>query len=177
MIKEINKDYAKTILPSWVSAGPSSFDHSGHGKPSAYELRVTGLVRLAISLPRLWGGHANKQYDLMLENFMHLLNAVHHLSTRTVIPSLSVLGSGKATSQLYCGEYQCYLQGHVELYPTGKIQPMEHIMYHQGNKLDLVGPLYAHNTNLFECYNGILQNTSTNMCFGMFHLRTASLGD
>ncbi|KIJ50297.1 hypothetical protein M422DRAFT_27339 [Sphaerobolus stellatus SS14] len=165
MIKEINEDYARTVLPSWISAGPRSFDLSTHGKPSAYELRTTALVRLAISLPRLWGPRGGRHLK-MLENFMHLLNAITILGTRTVIPTSDNPGAPESTAQQFREEYKAYLSGRVELYPTGKIQPTEHILYHQGDKLDFIGPIHVANTNVFERYNGLLQKTKTNMRFG-----------
>ncbi|KAF8573907.1 hypothetical protein K439DRAFT_1373970 [Ramaria rubella] len=165
-ITEINSDYSKTVLPSWVPPGPKSFDASTHGQLSAYEWRTTVLVRLVITLPRLWSTRGER-HILMLDNFMHLTNAVTIASTRAIIayPSLEN-GAFKSTADLYHEEYQAYLQGRVELYPTGKIQPTEHIAFHLGEKIEQYGPIQGTSTNVFERFNGTLQHQPMNMCLG-----------
>jgi hypothetical protein len=75
MVAEINADMERTVLPSWISSSPSKFGSSDHGKLSAEEWRTTALVRLAITLPRIWG-YRGGRYALMLDNFMHLVAAM-----------------------------------------------------------------------------------------------------
>jgi hypothetical protein len=166
MVTALNTDIARTVLPSWVSSGPKSFDASEHGKLSASEWRTTILIRLIITLPPIWGPRPGRP-KLMLDNFMHLANAVVIASTRAVVvqPS-SENGAIQSTADLYHKEYSAYLLGRVQLYPTGKIQPTEHIAYHIGQKLGQYGPVHNTSTNAMERFNGMIQNQPTNMRSG-----------
>lgn len=103
----------------------------------------------------------------MLENFMHLANALIILSTREVIVSPNH-GQG-STADVFRKEYKAYLQQRVRLYPTGKIQPTEHILYHIADKLEEFGPLHYLSTNIFERLNGMLQDIPTSMRTGKTH--------
>lgn len=163
-IRQLNKDIGRTILPSWISSGPSEFDSSLHGKLTAAEWRTAVLVRLPVTLPRLWT--TGRKLD-MLDNFMHLASALVTLSTREVVidPSLNE----ESTANVFRREYKAYLQQRVRLYPTGKIQPAEHILYHIADKLEEFGPLHYLSTNIFERLNGMLQDIPTNMRTGQTH--------
>ena len=55
MVEEVNSDMAKSVLPSWIASGPSKFGSSDHGKLKAEEWCTTALIRLAITLPHVWG--------------------------------------------------------------------------------------------------------------------------
>lgn len=166
MVAELNSDICRTVLPSWMSPGPKSFDASEHGKLSADEWRTTALVRLSITLPRVWGPQGGRR-KLMIDNFMHLTNAMTIASTRAVVihPS-SKNGARNSTADLFREEYKAYLRGRVELYPTGKVQPTEHIVYHIGDKLGQFGPTHHTSTNAMERYNGMMQDQPTNMRSG-----------
>ncbi|KAF8579575.1 hypothetical protein K439DRAFT_1359345 [Ramaria rubella] len=165
IVAQLNIDIKKTVLPSCVSSGPKSFGATEHGKLSADEWRNTGLIRLIITLPRIWGSQQGHP-TLMLDNFMHLTNALVILSTRAVIISSPGSGSPQSTSDLF--QYLAYLQGRITLYPTAKIQPTEHIAYHLGKKMDQFGPVHNTSANAMERFNGMLQDQPMNMHFVKF---------
>ncbi|KIJ50153.1 hypothetical protein M422DRAFT_160047, partial [Sphaerobolus stellatus SS14] len=163
LIFEIDHDISRTILPSWASPGATKFYSSDHGKLSADEWRTLGLIRFIVTLPHIWGPGTPRR-QLMLDNFMHLTNAMVIASTREVW--LHSDGMTLSTPSLYRQEYAKYLQGRVELYLTAKIQPTEHIAYHIGDQMENLGPMPSRSTSALERFNGMLQNTPTNMRSG-----------
>lgn len=151
-------------LLSWVQTGPKSFNADKHGELSASEWRTSVMIRLSVILPRLWFPKG-RRHRLMLDNFMHLTNAVVIPSTRAVLCSNIANTSGAAvlsTAKQYRREYTHYLQGRVLLYPTRKIQPMEHFAYHLGAQMEDFCPLPLASTNALEPCNGMLQDFPTN---------------
>jgi hypothetical protein len=166
MIKEIDADMARTVLPSWVASSPTRFQASEHGKLKADEWRTTALIRLAVTLPRVWGPCGGR-YKLMLDNFMHLIGAVIIGSSLTIIHNPSEEnGATRSTATLYREEYQAYLEGIIKIFPTAKIQPHMHIGYHIGDLLERYGPVHSWRCFVFERFIGLIQNLPTNMRFG-----------
>jgi hypothetical protein len=168
IVRAIDADTARTVLPSWAPSGPQNFGTSDHGKLKADEWRITGLVRLVVTLPRVWGPRGGR-HKLMLDNFMHLASAIiigSSLSTINVPTAEN--GARKSTATLYCEAYQAYLQGVLDLYPTAKIKANMHIAYHIGMLLDNYGPVHSWRAWVFERFYGIIQDLPTNMRFGAF---------
>ncbi|KIJ43328.1 hypothetical protein M422DRAFT_47954 [Sphaerobolus stellatus SS14] len=161
-IFELNRDIARTRLPSWTAPGAKSFYASEHVTLSADEWCTVVLIRFVVTLPRIWDS-GSARHKLMLENFMHLANAMVIANTREVIIDM---GDGMSTAKMFREEYGMYLQGRVDLYPTAKIQPTEHLAYHMGDQMEGLGPMPSRSTNAFERFNGMLQDTPTNMRSG-----------
>jgi hypothetical protein len=167
MAEQIDFDIARTVLPTWLAATPLKFGSSDHGTLKAEEWRTVALVRLVVTLPRIWGPGTARQ-RLMLNNYMHLVAAVIVGNSRAIIPTPLVGATlKKSTVQLYREHFQAYLQGVVELFPTAKIKPNMHLCYHVESLLSVFGPVHPWRCNVCERYIGMLQDIPMNMRFGM----------
>jgi hypothetical protein len=160
IVCEINRDISRTVLPSWLASGPSRFNASEHGKLKADEWKTVILVRLVVTLARVWS-FRGPRHKILLDHFMHLVVALIIAGGNTV---------DKTKAKFYKKAYGAYLDGIVEHYPTAKVKPNTHLAYHVGDLLDGWGPTHAWRCYVFERYNGILQNFQTNMRFGMLIL-------
>jgi hypothetical protein len=170
IVEQIDADIARTVLPTWLAATPLKFGSSDHGTLKAEEWRTVALVRLVVTLPRVWGFGTARQ-SLMLDNYMHLVSAIIVGNSRVIIRTPSAQrGLTKSTAQLYQYHFQAYLQGVVELYPTAKIKPNMHLCYHVGDLLPFFGPVHPWRCNVCERYIGMLQDIPMNMRFGMLKL-------
>ena len=104
----------------------------------------------------------------MLDNFMHLVAAVIIGGTLSVMDNVSgENGVIRSTAAIYCDEYQAYLKGVIDLYPTAKIKPNMHISYHVGELLQKYSPVHSWRAFVFERFIGLIQNTATNMHVGV----------
>lgn len=97
----------------------------------------------------------------MLENFMHLIDAVN-LATAKTITAESIA--------LYETAMQTYLRGLLKLYPATTITPYQHMSLHFGTLLRRWGPCHAWRCFAFERYNGMLQQLNTSNKFGLCFL-------
>ena len=160
VLEEIWKDQERLILPSFVSPAPCHFG-SEKRKLTADQWRLVGMIHLVVSLVRLWGNEQGRKC-LMLNNFMHLITAIH---------IASLWSTSRCHAELFTRHYKFYLEGVVELYKEGKIQSVHHACLHFESMLLGFGPVHAWRAWAFECYNYLLQRTKTNMRFGKsFHV-------
>jgi len=102
----------------------------------------------------LWGWEIGRK----LVNFMHLITAIHIASLWSISPELI---------KEYEFHFHAYLEGLLCLYPEAKMQPAHHLSLHFSQLLHAFGPIHSWRAWVFECYNYLLQNTSTNNKFGM----------
>jgi hypothetical protein len=159
MLGEIWNDMERITLPSWVAPAPDKPGTAQHGKFSADQWRTFCTVNLVFSLIRLWG-HEDKesrQY-CMLVNFLDLVTAVELAHRRVMTPPRI------AQYEFYMHRYLTTL---LELYPGTALTPNQHLSLHLGAMLRNFGPVHAWRTFPFERYNYLLQQTETNMKFGI----------
>ncbi|KIJ24110.1 hypothetical protein M422DRAFT_56537 [Sphaerobolus stellatus SS14] len=179
LIIELDNDIRRIVIPSWVSAKPSQFYSSQHGRLKADEWRTTLLVRLVVTLPRVWGPHGGC-HKLLLNHFMHLVQALFIAGGLSVVIAPTTENGGQVpTSEFYKSEFQAYLQGIIELFPTAKVKPNTHLAFHVGDLLTRLGPVHPWRCYVFERFNGLLQNIPSNMRFGEFEktlMRTFCIG-
>jgi hypothetical protein len=122
-------------------------------------LRTFCTVNLVFSLIRLWGGEEpNSRKHRMLLNYLDLISAVKIAHKRVMSPSRI------ARYEFYMHRY---LKTLLELYPGTAITPNQHMCLHFGSMLNQFGPVHSWRTFPFERYNYLLQQTKTNMKFGM----------
>ena len=159
VLEEIWKDQERLTLPSFVSPAPARFG-SEQRKLTADQWRSVGMIHLVVSLVRLWGNEEGRK-RLMLNNYMHLITAVHIASLRS---------TSRPLAELFTRHYKLYLEGMVELYKEGKVQSVHHACLHFEGMLQGFGPVHAWRAWAFERYNYLLQQTKTNMRFGGFSL-------
>ena len=163
---EIDRDIQRTILPTWLAATPIKFGTSDHGTLKADEWRTVGLVRLCITLPRVWT-HVDERHNQMLDNFIHLITAITIGNARQIVLSSQDLPNVEyTTAELYQYHLSSYLRGVVDLFPTAVIKPNMHLCYHAGDIFPLFGPVHSWRTNVCERYIGLLQNIPMNMRLG-----------
>ncbi|KAJ3571368.1 hypothetical protein NP233_g3797 [Leucocoprinus birnbaumii] len=89
----------------------------------------------------------------MLQNFLHLVNAIK-------------IGSMRTTSLKHSQDYEFhmkkYLETLLELYPGATLSPYQHMALHVGQQLRRFGPTHAWRCFAFERYNHLFQNIDTN---------------
>ncbi len=157
MLPEVWRDMNKTVLPTWLSAGPREVGTASCGKLSADQWRTTCTVHLVITLGRLWGAktHDDRLYQ-MYANFMDLVSAVKLATMRSMTSSRSAQ---------YKEHIRCYLTGIKTLYKC-PFSPNQHIALHLDRLLRLFGPVHAWRSYPFERWNYILQSIPTNFHLG-----------
>ena len=155
ILKEISDDQARLKLPSYVTAGPRKLG-STEQHMTADKRRSVATIHLVITLIRLWGHEQGRKRD-MLENYMHLVMALQIASMRTI---------DDEDIKLYTYHYKAYLEGFVQLYKEVPVHPNNHMCLHLGMFLRLFGPVHSWWSWVFERYNYLLQNISTNSRFG-----------
>ncbi|KAI6099082.1 hypothetical protein F5141DRAFT_1066671 [Pisolithus sp. B1] len=141
IIPEIWKDQECLQLPSFLSPGLPKFG-SQRCTLSTDEWRSVGTIHLG----------------QMLDNFMHLISAIHLANLR------SISSQDIADYSFHMDSYLC---GFSELYKEAKIQPTHHLSLHFSTLLTLFGPVHSWRAWSFEHYNYILQNIETNRKFGV----------
>lgn len=144
-------------LPSWINPVPRGFGTSEHGKLSADQWHTTCTVLLPVALTVLWGNETGRQRD-MLNNFMDLATAV-------------VLAGMWRISSTHIALFEQYLRRYLnnlkDLYKEAKVIPNHHLALHLPIFMRLFGPVQSWRAFVFERFNYILQNTNTNLNFGM----------
>ena len=155
ILPEVWKDQERLQLPSFLSPGPPKFG-SQKRTLSADEWRSVGTVHLVITLIRLWGFDTGRKGQ-MLDNYMHLITAIHVANLRSISDQDIVD---------YTFHMDKYLRGFAGLYKEAKIQPTHHLSLHFDKFLTLFGPVHSWRAWSFERYNYTLQNIETNRKFG-----------
>lgn len=90
MLPEVWHDMNKTVLLTWLSAGPWEVGTAACGKLSADQWRTTCTVHLVIILGRLWGTKThNDCFYQMYSNFMDLVSPVKLATYRSMTSSRS----------------------------------------------------------------------------------------
>jgi len=88
-IKEIQRDIAQLIIPSWISKPPSNFGSPSCGNLKADTWQSICTICLPITLIRVWGapqlGALENHQQQLLDNFMNLVQVVV-LATSHAIP-------------------------------------------------------------------------------------------
>ncbi|KAI6121623.1 hypothetical protein F5141DRAFT_1061303 [Pisolithus sp. B1] len=131
ILPKIWKDQERLQLPSFLSPGPPKF------------------------------GSQKQTLSQMLDNFMHLITAIHLANLRSI--------SSQDIAD-YTFHMDSYLRGFAELYKEAKIQPTHHLSLHFGTLLTHFGPVHSWRAWSFERYNYVLQNIETNRKFGELEL-------
>jgi hypothetical protein len=155
VLKEILDDQARLELPSYVTAGPRMLGSTEHHM-TADKRRSVATIHLVITLVRLWGHEQGRKRD-MLENYMHLVVALQIASMRAI---------SDEDIECYTHHYKKYLEGFVQLYKEVPVHPNNHMCLHLGIFLRLFGPVHSWRSWVFERYNYLLQNITTNSRFG-----------
>lgn len=158
ILKEVWKDTADTIRPSWITPGPNELGSAHEGTLSADEWRTVCSVNLVISMVRLWGhpGASNKEKAL-LDNFMALMTAVNWATKRS---------ASEKQVMILEEQLQIYLKGVIALFSERSLYPCHHMSLHLPECIRNFGPVHGWWTYPFERYNGIMQRQKTNRKLG-----------
>lgn len=157
-LSEVKSDMARLLLPSCVGRGPHRPGEAAGGRLKADEWRTFCTVNLPITLTRLWSGDSATTHERrMLQNFLHLVQAVRIASFREI---------SNADVQAYEFHMHAYLTSLLALYPGIKIVPNQHISLHFGEHLRRWGPVHSWRCFAFERFNGMIQKIMTNSIFG-----------
>jgi len=162
-IKEIQRDIAQIIIPSWISKPPPNFGSPSHGKLKADTWQTICTICFPITLIKVWGAPqsgALENHQQLLDNFMNLVQAV-------------VLATSHAISREQAEEcltlMQHYQEGILELFP-GKHheKPNLHAALNLPELLLKCSPVHAWWAYAFEQLIGNLQQTNTNQKIGEY---------
>ncbi|KAJ3765827.1 hypothetical protein FB446DRAFT_609324, partial [Lentinula raphanica] len=161
LIEEVWKDMESTILPSWIDPPPHNWGTKAAGKLSADEWKVVCSISLVITLIRIWGykyqhQQQSRHFQLLL-NFLDLVHAIQLLNLRETSVDI-----GKRYQFLILQ----YLHNVLELFPDVSLKPNHHYAIHIAEDLDLMGPVHARNTPIFERTNHFLQEVKSNKHLG-----------
>lgn len=158
MLREVWADQARLELPPHITPGPKRLGTTEQNM-TADKRRSVATIHLVITLIRCWGNGPVRQKQ-MLVNFMHLITAMQIASMRNTSEELI---------RSYTFHYKKYLEGYVKLYKEAKVQPNHHLCLHLEIFLRLFGPVHSWRAWVFERFNYLLQNISTNSQFGKFY--------
>lgn len=158
VLKEVENDTKKTVLPSWITSGPKELGNASHGTLSADEWRTICSVNLVITMVRLWGHPgASDREKALLDNFLALAAAVRWATKRT---------TSENHIRILEEQLQIYLNGVVALFSETALYPNHHISLHLAECIRNFGPVHGWWTFPFERYNGIIQRQKSNRKFG-----------
>ncbi|KIY63827.1 hypothetical protein CYLTODRAFT_320349, partial [Cylindrobasidium torrendii FP15055 ss-10] len=154
---------------------PSGWGTASHGKLSAAQWGVVGMVSLTITLILEWGYCEDAGPDehpnvlaraeylrarrlAMLYNFVDLIKA-------------SFMAHNRTSSELHAASYDFYIRRYFvmvgRLYPGFSMKPSGHVsLGHVGPFLRNVGPSHAYKADAFERMNYVMQSTETNKKLG-----------
>lgn len=150
----IRADIAAVTLPSWIERPPANFGSPSHGKVKADHWRTVCIVSLVITLVHLWGhSHAEEWEKKILNNFLHLVIAVEHVTKRSV---------NYDWVSIYERHMLQYLISIKEIDPQHDFVPNHHLSLHLGDCLCNFGPVHTWWCFPFERYNGIMSRMNTN---------------
>ena len=93
----------------------------------------------------------------MLQNYMHLIQALHIGDYRFV---------NEDSIGQYLHHYKTFLEGYVQLYKEAPVMPNHHLCLHIIKFLRLFGPVHSWRSWVFERFNRLLQQITTNTHFG-----------
>ncbi|KAI6098684.1 hypothetical protein F5141DRAFT_1010583, partial [Pisolithus sp. B1] len=116
-----------------------------------------GMIHLVITLIQIWGHSEGGQCE-MLNNYMHLITAIHIASLRS---------TSRGLASHYTDHFKHYLLGVLDLYKEAKLQLVHHACLHFEQLLVGLGPVHSWRAWAFEYFNYRLQRTKTNMHFGV----------
>lgn len=161
LLKDIQADIAKTLIPEWFKSAPQHVGDVKQGKLSSKEWRSTFTCAFTITLGRVWGRTYRKspttgQHEAF-DNFLHLVFAII-LSTQAEM--------SKNVIELFKLHMTTYLEGFKILYPTHSITPYQHIALHFGDFLELLGPWQNWGMGAFEMFINMAKKIPTNSKFG-----------
>ncbi|KZT07161.1 uncharacterized protein LAESUDRAFT_651916 [Laetiporus sulphureus 93-53] len=161
VLEEIQSDMIKTSLPNWMGRAPSDLGSASAGTLSADQWRTICLVRLPITLIRLWSTDAaSDRKKRLLENYLDLVIAIVHGTTRQTSP-------GKIT--IYNHYILKYVRGLRFLFPNVDLFPNNHYSLHLGSMLERFGPPQGYWAFPFERYIRLVHNVNTSQRDGEMH--------
>lgn len=152
IMREIWADMENTQLPSWIGNAPRNWGTTERGKLSADNYRTIGTIHLPITLIRLWEDESGRKKDL-LENFMHLVNAVTIANMRV---------SSRNQIEAYNDYIFRYAEGLKALFPSHALRPVLHASLHLGDIMELFGPVHARSAPFYERFINFLHRVNTN---------------
>ena len=153
VLKQVRRDIADAVVPTWVERPPADFGEASHGSLKADQWRTVCTIYLVLTLVRLWGhGKATDQQRTVLQNFVHLVVAVDAATRRSM---------STARAELFDKHMELYVKGLRELYDH-ELVPNHHLALHLKECLLLFGPVHGWWAFPFERFNGLLANLNTN---------------
>ncbi|KAJ4493946.1 hypothetical protein C8J55DRAFT_416731 [Lentinula edodes] len=155
------EDSKNTVLPSWIDAPPHNWGTKAAGKLSADEWKVVCSISLVITLIRVWG--YKYQHDPQSRHYQLLLNFLD------MVHAIQLLNLHETSSQIrqdYHSLILKYLRTVLILFPDVSLKPNHHYAIHIAEDLELMGPVHAHNTPVFERTNHTLQELNSNQHLG-----------
>ncbi|KAJ3911637.1 hypothetical protein F5877DRAFT_55068, partial [Lentinula edodes] len=164
-LEVIWEDSKNTILPSWIDAPPHNWGTKSAGKLSADEWKVVCSISLVITLIRVWG--YKYQHDPQSRHYQLLLNFLD------MVHAIQLLNLHETSSQIrqdYHSLILKYLRTVLVLFPDVSLKPNHHYAIHIAEDLELMGPVHAHNTPVFERTNHTLQELNSNKHLGIQRL-------
>lgn len=86
--KQVRRDIANMVVPSWIEKPPHNFGSASHGKLKADQWRTLGTIFMVVTLVCLWGRpDASGREREVLQNFVQLAIAVDAATRRSMSPS------------------------------------------------------------------------------------------
>ncbi|KAJ3928294.1 MAG: hypothetical protein NXY57DRAFT_1041744 [Lentinula lateritia] len=161
LLEVIWEDSKNTVLPSWIDAPPHNWGTKAAGKLSADEWKVVCSISLVVTLIRVWG--YKYQHDPQSRHYQLLLNFLD------MVHAIQLLNLHETSSQIrqdYHSLILKYLRTVLILFPDVSLKPNHHYAIHIAEDLELMGPVHAHNTPVFERTNHTLQELNLNQHLG-----------
>lgn len=155
VLEEVWADRERLELPSYITSGPNKLGIT-KTKITADKRRSISTIHLVITLVRIWSYDDARKKE-MLENYMHLVSALHIASMRN---------TSETHIDLYTYHYKEYLRGRLKLYKEVQLMPNHHLCLHLEIFLRLFGPVHSWRAWVFERFNYLMQNVKTNSKFG-----------
>lgn len=166
-LREIRKEIAHVITPSWISSVPSdSLGSSRHGKLKADQWRVLGLLYLPLILICLWSLPPDGTRDALSQCQLDLLEMTLHLVSAIIIATSEITSQQHASK--YLEHMTAYFNAIKRVFPEFRFHPNHHMALHLSEYLKRFGPVQAWWTFPFERLIGMLQRATTNGRIGMF---------
>ncbi|KAF9037198.1 hypothetical protein BJ165DRAFT_1303405, partial [Panaeolus papilionaceus] len=151
-LKELHKDIAGMLQPSWFTSVPVQLGVAAHGKLKADQWRALGTTILPVSMTRIWYNATLARQEL-LKLTLHLISAVQVAASHT---------TSAAHASTYHQHMLAYLQGLKRIFPDYSFRPNHHAALHLSDYIRFYSPVHAWWTFPFERIIGMLQRISTN---------------
>lgn len=175
LMAKIHQNEQDSDYPLGVGKPPIAWGTASHGKLSAAQWGVVGMVSLTVTLIREWGypeevgvdEHADvvarakylrERRLSMLYNFIDLVKA-------------SLMAHNRTSSARHADSYDFYIRRYFamvgRLYPGFGMKPSGHVsLGHVSHFLRNVGPSHPYKADAFERMNYVMQSTQTNKKLG-----------